>query len=363
MILNEEQILSNKFVFVSYSHEDSEILKEDMEALMSRGVRVWYDEHMRLGDRWTDVAERVIQHENCVGVLFYNSPNSFISAAVQREQKMAKERLLKGGFRIWSVNIDSMSTENIIREATLLTSNFTEYMSAMTLQVELFNSEYLCIMRLDSANAVERIYSEIAEPYNIVDNENNFMKSVKKSGYLTTTKNEITIGRYISSPYYGPEQPNDTENQRFGSLIPLIQLDGKRYNTRDLTWQLMYVKDGRAIMLCTYIVGQMTFEEGKKFLAQEFSRLAFTDSDNVHGKIVARYMTDYDVSQANEANNSAVLKLDATNGVKHWWINEDGMTEYWKKTYSDDCEYKKGFNMFFKKGVRPVIELPVKFFK
>ena len=245
----------------------------------------------------------------------------------------------------------------------MVTPNFAEYMLAMPLQADLFNSAYLCIMRFDSASTVERIYNEIAEPYNIVDNENNFMRSVKKSGRLTQTKNEITLGRYISSPYYGPEQPDSAENQRFGSLIPLIQLDGKRYNTKELTWQLMYVKDGRAIMLCTHILGQMTFGVGKAFLNKEFTGIAFTESDNVHGNIVARYMTDDDVIQTKAANNIDALKLDATNGIKHWWVNEDGMTEYWKKTYSDDCEYKKGFNMFFKKGIRPVIELPVKLFK
>lgn len=363
MMLNEEQILSNKFVFVSYSHKDIERVKQDMEALLSRGVRVWYDEHMRLGDRWTEVAARTIQHENCVGVLFYNSPDSFVSAAVQREQRMAAERCSKENFRIWAVHLGAKPTAEIIKAATMLTPDFESYMEIMDFQRKLFSSECLCILSSDSADTVGRIYVEIAEPYNIVDNENNFLDVAKKSGHVSRAKNEITFGRYISSLYYGPEQPNGTENQRFGTLMPLIQLDGKRYNTKDLTWELLYVKDGRAIMLCTQILAQMTFDEGKNFLEDIFPSLAFTESDNETDRIIVRYMNLEDVEQAQNANNESALKLSAVGEFKHWWIDEQGMTEYWKQTYSDDCAYTRGFNSFFKKGVRPVIEISTKYFK
>ncbi len=106
MSLNEDKILSGKFVFVSYSHKDQSAVKADMSALLDLGVRVWFDENMRLGDNWSQIAKSKITHEKCVGVIFYNSANSFVSSAVQLEQELTMSRVKEGNFRYWSVNIE-----------------------------------------------------------------------------------------------------------------------------------------------------------------------------------------------------------------------------------------------------------------
>lgn len=358
MALNEEKIKSDKFVFVSYSHKDSADVKEDMEILLNRGVRVWFDINMRLGEDWSEIAKATIYHENCVGVIFYNSPNSFISSAVQREQKWAKDRLDNGDFHVWSVHLNEKTSVSIWQEIIPLLSNPAEYFAlTLPLQQKLFTSDILCVMRSSSEFAVEEIYVKIARPYNIVDDEETFVDSVKSEN-RTAKLEEYKFGRFISNEYFGPEQAPNEENQRFGVQRNLIQLNGKKYYSKDLEWKLMYVYDGYATLICTQIIDQMDFESGRDFLKNTFCKIAFTDSKYAD-MITARYATHEDIQKAVNVQRESSLKLLARSGPLHWWIDEDGITDYWKQTYSDDYLYQKGFLIFIKKGIRPIIEIPV----
>lgn len=334
-----------------------------MTALMARGVRVWYDEHMRLGEKWSDIAKKRINDENCVGVLFYNSPNSFISDAVHEEQIMANERAKNGEFHIWSVHLDEKPTAQICIEAISMHPNVQEYFTkAMPFQQSLFDSRVLCIMRADSQSTVDRIYNEIAEPYHIVDNENNLMDDARKSNRSIGEASEITLGRYISTEYFGPEQPNGSDDQRFGAQKTLILLNRKPYNTKELRWRLLYVKDNRAVLLCNRIIDRMEYAAGLAFLSSTFPTVAFADVEGAE-EIKARYLTDTDARLAKERHNESALALAKRGDQLHWWINEDGLTAHWKKTYSDNFLYEKGFPIFTKKGIRPIIEVPVKLFQ
>ena len=217
MALNEEKIKSGKFVFVSYSHKDSEAVREDMETLLERGVRVWFDVNMRLGEDWSEIAKSVIYHENCVGVIFYNSPNSFISSAVQREQEGANERLGDANFHIWSVHLNEKTTVSIWQEVIPLLSNPAEYFGLiLPLQQKLFNSDVLCVMRSSSEFAVEEIYCKIARSYNLVDDEETFVDSVKNENRSSASE-EYRFGKFISNEYFGPEQASNGDDQRFGA--------------------------------------------------------------------------------------------------------------------------------------------------
>lgn len=365
MVLNEERILSDKFIFISYSHKDSIAVKEDMDALISRGVRVWFDENMRLGDDWTEIAARTISHENCVGVLFYNSANSFVSSAVQKEQALTKERADKTEFKYWSINLESKFSAQIYQEALTkaLSESKNDYISVMQKQLEMFNDNILCILRSDSASAVSRIYEEIAIPYRLADNESNFMDDIKRKNIVSEDTDELIFGKYIDREYIGPEHADGSEDQRFGSANHLIQLNGKRYSSTDLRWKLLYVENGKAILLCTQILSQSSFYDGERFLKNIFPKIAFSAEETKKmGEAIPRFMTLADATKAQNAHQSSSLKLTEEKELVHWWIDEEGLTKYWKQTYSRDFHYAKGFSVFVKKGIRPIIEIPAKNF-
>ena len=51
---------SEKYIFVSYAHKDSEQVFPIMKMLKSRGYRIWYDEGIVPGSEWTDhIAKRL----------------------------------------------------------------------------------------------------------------------------------------------------------------------------------------------------------------------------------------------------------------------------------------------------------------
>ncbi len=361
MALNEEKILSGKFVFISYSHKDEEAVKEDVGALLARGVRAWFDVNMRVGEKWTDIAMRILHHENCAGVIFYNSANSFVSEAVQKEQEITRAL----GHKYWAVHLDSKPTTAISVEAmNLVTSKYgladqitAKHMTQiMPEQIKMFDEKILCFMRESSSELVDRIYNEVAIPYRLVDNEDNFLSDLKRSEASSSDVMEIKLGRYVSGEYVGPEKPTGEVDQRFGASNDLMQINGKCYTTKELSWRLMYVEDGKAVLICNKILKQATYNDGKAFLENVFCHLAFSSSDiETYGEIKARYMTEMDVEKNTNPN---ALELSFIGKLKHWWIDADGLTINWKQTYSDNICYKNGFSCLIKKGVRPVIEMP-----
>jgi hypothetical protein len=64
---------SEPFIFVSYSHQDSEAVFRVMEMLRSNGFNVWYDDGIHPGLVWRDeIADRIL---NCEMFLYFLSPH------------------------------------------------------------------------------------------------------------------------------------------------------------------------------------------------------------------------------------------------------------------------------------------------
>jgi TPR repeat protein len=79
------------YVFVSYSHEDSELVRPIIQGLQDRGFRVWYDEGIEVSVEWAKyVAEQL---EQCCCMLAYvtknfdDSPNCWQELTFAMEEK------------------------------------------------------------------------------------------------------------------------------------------------------------------------------------------------------------------------------------------------------------------------------------
>jgi hypothetical protein len=72
------------FIFISYSSEDKDCVKEDVRVLNEHGVNIWYDVELIAGQDWFDaqVKPRILQ---CKAVLFYASESSIKSKPVLQE--------------------------------------------------------------------------------------------------------------------------------------------------------------------------------------------------------------------------------------------------------------------------------------
>lgn len=89
--LPEATVGDVKFVFISYSHHDKEIVLNDIREFKKHGIALWYDKSILYGDKWDEKALGMIGHENCTAVFVYVSKSSVVSEAVCKELKQAKE--------------------------------------------------------------------------------------------------------------------------------------------------------------------------------------------------------------------------------------------------------------------------------
>ncbi len=71
------------YIFISYSHMDSESIKEDICYMNSEGYRIWYDEGIEIGKDWPDELATAIQ--NCTQFIVYISRHSIKSEHVKDE--------------------------------------------------------------------------------------------------------------------------------------------------------------------------------------------------------------------------------------------------------------------------------------
>lgn len=78
------------FVFVSYSHADSELVLAELQKLQTAGFRIWYDEGINPGNDWPEEIARALDCSSLF--LVFITPRSVASTNVQNEINFALNR-------------------------------------------------------------------------------------------------------------------------------------------------------------------------------------------------------------------------------------------------------------------------------
>ena len=76
-------------VFISYSHKDTDFVRDLVKPLEAEGFSVWWDHTIPPGKTWDDVIARGIREAKACIIVW--SPNSVISDWVKEEATLAKE--------------------------------------------------------------------------------------------------------------------------------------------------------------------------------------------------------------------------------------------------------------------------------
>lgn len=71
------QATDSRYVFVCYSHDERDLVLEQVRWLRKNGFEIWIDEVMDAGNRWTEDLARAV--EGCAAVLYFLSPRSAAS--------------------------------------------------------------------------------------------------------------------------------------------------------------------------------------------------------------------------------------------------------------------------------------------
>lgn len=360
--MTEEEILAGNFIFISYSHKDQDAVREDVEKLHARGVRVWFDVEMRLSDKWQTVAQEKIRHPNCKGVLFYNSKDAFLSDAIAKERALVQERKQADpDFGYWSINIDGKTIAEIY--STAMGAAPEKIPVIMEKIWPTFNALFpsndsesiLYIKRDGSQDWIERIYQEIALVKMLVDDVGLVEKEAEKENIRSRDTGCFTFGKYIDKRCYTPHPHNNPTERFTANGEEYISIDNQIYTLRPLRWNILYTKDDISVYLCTDIVDSCRGDALEDYL-KTFKALAFADKQDFLNAD-PRLLTQSDVEKMPPEKASALALSSPTSSRKHWWIAEKGLLENWKKTYYNNREHKNGFVASVEKGVRPVVEI------
>ncbi|MCH5279425.1 MAG: toll/interleukin-1 receptor domain-containing protein [Christensenellaceae bacterium] len=74
---------TGKYIFVSYSHKDGEVIRPILEKLHAAGFRIWYDDGIEWGTEWP---ESIAMHlRNCEICMAFHSKTSSVSLNCRQE--------------------------------------------------------------------------------------------------------------------------------------------------------------------------------------------------------------------------------------------------------------------------------------
>ena len=354
--MDESQILKGKFIFVSYSHHEKEIVERDVALLQKEGVRIWFDDNMEPSDDWREVASDKIEHPNCVGVLFYNSEYAFASSACELERQKTWERMKsEPDFKYWFTNVTNEDTNMYIGRAYQIAKDMALLSKAVGESFNIyFNSNILYIKPEDLISYIV----DVAKKTGAVDNEDLIIKNLKETGRIEEQRDLIKIGIFINDKYSVPA-PHKEQLERFVyNNQELISINDVVYTTKPLYWELLYVKDDMAVLICNRVIAKVKGGDELTHYLHETLKIAFNEVEFNAIVNPPRLLNFKDIELLNSEGKGIPTVTEMPFGDIHYWIDEKGLLENWKMTCRNDIVYKKGFIISVEKGLRPVIEIP-----
>ena len=112
--LSNEGRLNDKYLFISYSHKESDDVYAVLEQLNKRGVNFWYDDGLDVGDVWNEKVEEIINNPDCVGALVFLGENSVKSDPVNKEIGMMVELGKQRDFTIAPIVIGAETVGDLL---------------------------------------------------------------------------------------------------------------------------------------------------------------------------------------------------------------------------------------------------------
>lgn len=326
-IFETSEIIKDKFIFVSYSHEDSTCFKESTEFLIESGVRLWTDRTFCPADRWEEEAKGLLKHENCSGVIWLCSENSIRSKAVHKELTVAIEqqkKRTKKNYPIFPISVCADGKPNSyvkllkksfdLIDIDLIDDKFDENM--LENLVSIIKGGIICTMSCNEGY-LQVLFDTIKQKYpDVVDKSFIILEKMKE----TSKKGNADIK-------FGKRNVNRT--------------------SEPIEWQFLCYEGEEALFLSKEILGE---DYGGKHLEQwlndDFKNQAFT-ADEAEKIIKPLRLLSRAEAEQDFVRNKAK--------ESEWWLS-DTFGRRQSIVRNDGTVYANGYNNDkFKKGIRPVI--------
>lgn len=330
------EIVKNKFIFVSYCHEDKQVFDACTHYLIGEGVRLATDKSFLVGDKWEELAELVLEHHNCNAVIWLCSENSIKSKSVCREITIAlkiQEIRSRDEYPIFVVSVCSDGNSNsyikLLKKSFDLLSldvvddKFDVDMLKNLLRV--IDGGSICVMSCNSGYPEELIKSIRQKIPGTIDKSNVILKEI-----------EDACGK------------NDTVCLNMGTY-------SNNSKKEPIKWRFLRYEGNHALLLSESII-DVSFggEQLEQWLNGEFRNSAFTADER---QVIKGSLRLISKTEAEE------LSAEVRSRSSEWWLS-DLRGSLQSIVRDDGSIYSNGYNnKRFKKGIRPVITLAMDYFK
>ncbi len=373
---SEADVVKDKFIFVSYQHNDMTLVESSISKLTERGVRIWFDADLDFGDNWRNRVNRIITHENCCGVIFFCSTTAFRSEPIYYERSLVKTEIKKRGqdkFFYIPVNIGKPHTLQILREIFLhspeASSELEKYINHNQIAqiLEMFNSHILsCYADCDKFDDfINQLYTTIEKNHpEVIRSQELKLKKLKsiqsdksflKHGKILSVKLGNWLGNSITAMGSGMTNTKKTSGGK-----TVFHYKDCEYASSPLMWLLLSFKDESAVLISDSILDIRSADSDiQSWLDGEFSKLAFSEeeADIVSGNLRLLGLGDADISE--NASLFANPKMSPVSDTLYWWINCKAFGNSQKVIkVKDGTVYNGGIMKNKAVGVRPIIEVP-----
>ncbi len=333
-IYSIEEVKKDKYVFLSYSHKDKEIVTDWATWLIDEGVRLWYDPDFVPGHKWEEEMRKLLAHENCCGAIFFCSPDALVSSNVHKEREEAmKQQKLRGEkeyvFFVVNVTRDSkpVSYMQMVKktcdccEEEKLDKEFP--FDHLKEYIELGSNGTINVSTHDEAEK-ERLFKGINKLIEQVINKSVRAYELLEEAAHKASVVSIRMGRYCID----------------GELRPII-------------WKLMHHSEEIGYFLAERILTNDYGESIEQRLNEEFKTTAFSarEASLLQGRI--RLLTREECEQLQNEPDGRGNKL--LNCGKPWWLADE--TDGYQMTVEEDGSiFDYGYdNADNRWGIRPVI--------
>lgn len=85
-----DSLVDDNFLFISYSHKNADIIAPILKALEEKGVNFWFDKDLEVGKRWNDSVKIKISDQRCAGSILFVSEEWASSDACAEEYDYIK---------------------------------------------------------------------------------------------------------------------------------------------------------------------------------------------------------------------------------------------------------------------------------
>ena len=198
-------------VFISYAHKDSERVYPIIEALQKKGVRVWYDEGLEVGGRWSeDIAENILR---CDYMLCFISASFIASENCRNEIHMAADEK-RGPLLIYLDRVDLPPEMRLQfgRYHALLQENYDSF--------EVFIDHIVSSDKL--ADCIEEGYAKKSAKESYRSSENGGYSSSNYSSGNNSSNSYSSSNNSSSTPSYSSRRYSYFEIPGFLQVLMLI---------------------------------------------------------------------------------------------------------------------------------------------